>query len=229
MGKGCIFFSLGIEEMYACRIGGIAIGDEDKGLVGVGGANCFGHGDNGRKGVPGVGHMVGGDFEVFGRDKEEDVVVFSHDLEVGFIACAYAINRSLTGRIKAMAIKGGSSGIIQHRLVGDRDTEHRSKDGSGLSGAQGKGDVEGEDEAKDIGGVVDSSQVDSGLIRGGMGKLVGLVMILPVLIAELKLGASFCPKGLFLFIELCDVACSMRTPIIAALVDGKLFSEFPGK
>ena len=36
MGKGCIFFSLGIEEMYPGRIGGITIGDEDNGLVGVG-------------------------------------------------------------------------------------------------------------------------------------------------------------------------------------------------
>ena len=135
VGKGCIVFSLGIEEMYPCRIGGIAIGDEDKGLVGIGGANRFCHGDNGRKGVSGVGHMVGGDFQVLGRDEEEDVVVFSHDLDVGFIACAYAINRSLMGPIKAVTIKGGSGGIIQHRLVGDGDTEYGSKEGSGLSGA----------------------------------------------------------------------------------------------
>jgi hypothetical protein len=133
------------------------------------------------------------------------------------------------GHIKAMTIKGGGSGIIQHRLVGDGDTEYGSKDGSGLSGAQSKGDIEGEDEAEDIGCVVDSPQVDGRLLRASMGKLVGLVMIFPILIAELELGASFRPKGLFLLIELCDVACSMRTAIITALVDGNLFSEFPGK
>ena len=49
---------------------------------------------------------------------------------------------------------------------------------------------------------MDSGQVDGGLMRAGMGKLVGLVMIFPVLIAELELGASFRPKGLFLLIEL---------------------------
>jgi hypothetical protein len=76
---------------------------------------------------------------------------------------------------------------------------------------------------------VDFGQVDGGLMRAGMGKLVRLVMIFPILIAELELGASFAPKGLFLFIELCDVACSMRTPIIAALVDGNLSSVFPSK
>jgi hypothetical protein len=133
------------------------------------------------------------------------------------------------GHIKAMTIKGGSSGIIQHRLVGDGDTEYGSKDRSGLSGAQGKGDIEGEDKAEDIGCVVNSGQVDGRLLRAGMGKLVGLVMIFPILIAELELGASFRPKGFFLFIELCDVACSMKTPIIAALIDGNLFSKFPGK
>ena len=117
VGKGGAVFSLGIEEMYPGWIGGIAIGDEDNRLVGVGGANCFGHGDNGRKGVSVVGHMVGSDFQVLRRDKEEDIVVFSHDLDIGFIACVYAIDRPLIDLIKAMTIKGGSSGIIQHRLV----------------------------------------------------------------------------------------------------------------
>lgn len=92
MGKGCIFFSLGIQEMNPCRIRGIAIGDEDNRLVGIGGANRLCHGNNGREGLSGVRHMVGRDLQVLGTDKEEDVVVFSHDLEVGFITCAYLIN-----------------------------------------------------------------------------------------------------------------------------------------
>lgn len=229
MSKGCIFFSLSIEEMYPGRIRGIAIGDEDNGLVGVGSANRLCHGNNGREGVSGVCQMVGRDLQVLGGDKEEDVVVFSHDLEVGFITCTYFINRSLMGHIKAMTIKGGRSGIIQYCLVGDGDPEYGSKDRSGLSGAQGKGDIEGEDKAEDIGCVVDSGQVDGGLMGAGMGKLVGLVMIFPVLIAELELGASFVSKSLFFFIEFCDVACSMKTPIIAAFIDSNLFSEFPGK
>jgi hypothetical protein len=181
------------------------------------------------KGLSGVSHMVGGDLQALGSDKEEDIVVFSHDLDVGFITCAYRINRSLTGPVKAMTIKGGGSGIIQHRLVGEGDTEYRSKNGSGLPGAQGKGDIEGEDEAKDIGCVIDSRQVDGGVLRSGMGKLVGLVMIYPILIAELELGASFPHQRLFLLIELSDHAYSMRAPIIAALVDRKLFPLFPGK
>jgi hypothetical protein len=133
------------------------------------------------------------------------------------------------GHIKAMTIKGGSGGIIQHRLVGDGDTEYRSKDRRCLSGAQGKGDIKGKDEAEDIGCVVDSGQVDGRMLGPGMGKLAGLVMIFPILIADFELGASFGPKGLFLLIELCDLACSMSTPIIATLVDGNLFSLFPDK
>ena len=62
-----------------------------------------------------------------------------------------------------------------------------------------------------------------------MGKLVGLVMIFPILVAELELGASLLDQGLFLLIERCDRAGSMRTPIIAALVNSNLDPLFPGK
>jgi hypothetical protein len=54
-------------------------------------------------------------------------------------------------------------------------------------------------------------------------------MILPILIGELKLRASFRYKGLLLFIKLSDPSCPMRTMIIAALVKGDFFPLFPGK
>jgi hypothetical protein len=58
---------------------------------------------------------------------------------------------------------------------------------------------------------------------------MGLVMILPILIGEFKLGASFGYKRLLPLIKLTHPSCPMRTMIIAALVEGDLFSLFPGK
>ena len=95
--EGRIFGSLGVEEVDTCGIGGVSIGDEDKGLVWICGANGLFHGNNSGEGFAGVGQVVGGDFEVFGRDEEEDIVMFPQDLDVGFISCTEVINGSLTG------------------------------------------------------------------------------------------------------------------------------------
>jgi hypothetical protein len=54
-----------------------------------------------------------------------------------------------------MTIEGGRSGIVQHRLIGDRDGEHGPEDESSLSGTEGERDVKSQDEAKNIGSVMD--------------------------------------------------------------------------
>jgi len=74
---------------------------------------------------------------------------------------------------------------------------------------------------------VDSGQIDVGLFRLGMGQLMGLVMILPILVAEFKLGASFRYKRLLPVVKLPHLSCTVRTMIIAALVEGDLFPLFP--
>jgi hypothetical protein len=86
------------------------------------------------EGISGVCHMVGRDLETLGRDEEEHIVMFPHELDVGFIPCAYVINRSLTGEVKAMAIEGGCGCIIEYGLVGEVDTEYGSEDQGGLPG-----------------------------------------------------------------------------------------------
>jgi hypothetical protein len=78
--------------------------------------------------------MVGCDLETLGRDKEEHIVMFSHDLDVGLIPCAYFINRSLTGEVEGMAREGGCGGIVEYGLVGEGDTEYGSEDQGGLPG-----------------------------------------------------------------------------------------------
>jgi len=52
--------------------------------------------------------------------------------------------------IEAVAVESGRRGIVQHRLVGNPDTEDISQDGSGFTGRDGKGHVEGKDKAEHI-------------------------------------------------------------------------------
>jgi hypothetical protein len=218
-----------IEEVYPRRIGGIPIRDEDNRVFRIGGADRFLHGNDCRERLSGIRDMVCGDLETFGRDEEKDVVLFPHDLDVGFIACADGIDRPFVFQVDAVAIEGSGGGIVEHSLGGDSDIEYGPQDEGSLSGADGKGYVEGKDKAEDIGRVVDFDEIHTGSPRGGMDQFSWSVMIFPILVAELKLGTSFFRKGLFCIIECIHLPYPVETMVIAALVDGNLFSLFPGE
>ena len=96
-----------------------------------------------------------------------------------------------------MAIEGGGSRVVQYGLIGDRDGEHGPEDEGRLSRTQGEGDVKSQDKAKNMRSVVDGPQIDGRLFGLGEGKLMGLVVVLPVLVGELKLRTSFLGQCLF--------------------------------
>ena len=128
-----------------------------------------------------------------------------------------------------MAIGGGRSGVVQYGLIGDRDGEHGSEDESRLSRAQGERDVKSQDQAKNMRSVVDGPQIDGRLFGLREGNLMGLVVVLPVLVGELKLRTSFLGQCLFPLVQFIHVPYPMGTGIVAALVDGHFFSLFPGE
>jgi hypothetical protein len=65
--------------------------------------------------------------------------------------------------------------------------------------------------------------------RGGMLKFSGIVMILPVVVAEFKLRAEFITDKTFGRVELVESLGAMPAVIIAALIDGDLCTVFPFK
>ncbi len=82
-------WGVGIDEMDACRIRGIAVSDESDLLIGFCSADGLLHGYDSVLGVPGVCDVIGSDFEAFGRDKKEDVIMFAHDFDISFITGVY--------------------------------------------------------------------------------------------------------------------------------------------
>ena len=121
---GGVIISQFIEEVYSCGIGGVSIRNEDDCLFWVCSADRFFHGDDCREGFSGIRDVVCGDLETFGRDEEKGVVLFPHDLDIGFIACADVIDRSFVFQVKAVAIKGSGGGIVEDGLEGYRDIEY---------------------------------------------------------------------------------------------------------
>lgn len=173
--------------------------------------------------------VIGRNFEALGRDKEEDIIMLTLDFNVGFIAGAYGVDRAFMLQIEGMAVESGSGGVIEDGLIRDLDVKDRAENEGGFSGSNCKRDVKGKDKAEDIGSIVDFSKIDFGIIRLGMVKFVGLVMILPVLIAELKLRTAFLLKGTFSGIKLIESLNAVRTIIITAFIDGNFFALFPFK
>jgi len=134
-------------------------------LIRTCGADRLLHGDDCRQGLSVVRDMVCGDLETPGGDEEEDVVMFPHDLDVSFITGADVINGSFMFQVEAVAIEGSGRGIVQHRLEGHINIEHRPHNEGSFPGADGEGHVEGKDKAEDIGGVVDFDEVHTWLLR----------------------------------------------------------------
>src|SRR3989337_3600727 len=118
-----------------------------------------------------------------------------------------------------MAIEGGRSGVVQYGLIGDRDGEHGAEDEGGFSGTEGERDVKSQDKAKNMRSVVDGPQIDRRLVGLRKVQFVGLVVVLPVLVGELKLRTSFLGQCFFPLVEFIHVPYSMGAGIVAALVD----------
>lgn len=132
-----------IQEMDTSGIGGVAVGNKGNFLFFCGSAGRLVHSNNGRLCSPVIRHVVGGNFQVFGRDEEKDEMMLSQDLDVGFIACGDGVDRTFMSQVEPMAIERRGGGIVEHRLVGDVDPEDGLHNGSGFPGGDGEGDVEG--------------------------------------------------------------------------------------
>ena len=70
---------------------------------------------------------------------------------------------------------------------------------------------------------MDFGEIDLGEIRLGMIKLVGFIMILPVLVTEFELRAAFFLKQAFSGIKFIKRLCAMRTIVIRAFIDRDIF------
>jgi hypothetical protein len=128
-----------------------------------------------------------------------------------------------------MAIEGGCRRIVQYGLIGDRDSKHGPEDEGRLSCTESEGDIKSQDKANNIGSVVDGPQIDGRLLGLREVDLVGLVVVLPVLVGELKLRTPFLGQCFFPLVEFMDVPYPMGTGIVAAFVDGHFFSLLPGE
>lgn len=117
--------------------------------------------------------------------------MFPQDPDIRFITGLDRIDQAFMLEVEAVAIKRCGCGIVQDRLIRDLDVKDGLQNSRGFPGWNSEGDVKGKDQSEDIFGVVDFRKLDNWFFRSRVQKLLGFVMILPVLIAEFELRASF--------------------------------------
>jgi hypothetical protein len=155
--------------------------------------------------------------------------MFAHDLDIGFIAGANRVDGAFMFQIKAMAVEGSGGGVIQDSLIRDLDVKDISEDMSCFSGSDSVRDIEGEDKAENIRGIMDIREIDIRFVGSRVKEVAGFEMILSVLIAELKLRTELFPHKAFSRIKLIEGLNAMRAVIITAFIDSNLFTMFPLK
>ncbi len=128
----------------------VTVSDENNILTWLCGAHGLIHGSNSGLNTSVIGDVISSDCKVFRRNKEEDIMMFTHNFDIGFITCAYRIDVAFMLDIEAMAVESSSSGIIEDRLIRDVDIKYRPHDESSFSGATSKGYIESKNKAEDI-------------------------------------------------------------------------------
>ena len=82
LGRGAV----GVEEVHAGLISGVAIGDEAQGLIFRQSARGLAQGHGGGQGIALRGDVIGRDVMPVGIEKEESVLVSTGDADIGFVA-----------------------------------------------------------------------------------------------------------------------------------------------
>jgi len=76
-----------------CGIRWVTVSDKNNILTWLCSAYGLIHGSNSRLNTSVVGNVICGDFKAFRRNKEKDVMMLTHNLDIGFIAGAYRVDR----------------------------------------------------------------------------------------------------------------------------------------
>ena len=128
-----------------------------------------------------------------------------------------------------MAVVGGGFGVVQDGLVRDADIKDVLQDEGGLSGADGEGDVEGQDESQDILGVVNSSDVDERFERARMNKFCRLKQEFAVHVAEFELGRFYFLQDFLRWVKPVEGVKPVGAVVVAAFVHNDVQESFPAE
>ena len=119
LGSGAV----GVEEVHAGLISGVAIGDEAQGLILGQGARGLAQSHGGGQGIALRSDVIGRDVMPLGVEKEESVLVLAGDANIGFVAGSGVAEGGFVAEVEGVAVVSGGLGIVEDGLVAEGHAE----------------------------------------------------------------------------------------------------------
>lgn len=179
--------ALGIEKMKRIGISGVAVCDVGDDLLGADGARRLLHGNRGGQCAAGIGNVIGDDLTTRFGEKEKHKTVLATNFDVGFIAGEIVIQCTFVGEIEMMAVISRGFGIIEHGLMRDDDAKELAEHERRFARADGKRDIERENQANQMRRLMNAVQRDAGRTGRGVAEMFFSVMMFAILVMQFEL------------------------------------------
>ena len=225
LGRGAV----GVEEVHASLISGVAIGDEAQGLVFGESARGLAQSHGGGQGIALRGEVIGRDVMPVGIEKEESVWVLTGDADIGFVAGGGVAERGFVAKVEGVAVMSGGLGVVEDGRVAEGHPEDSLQDLGGLAGGEGKRDVEGQHQAQHLGRTVQTGEVEGGPMGSSWGELGRLKMVFAIRVAQLELRAAELLEQLLIPVQRLLLLEVVGTALARAFVDGAVGTLLPAE
>lgn len=110
--------------MNRILIGRVAVGDKEGFEIRVSSSDGFFDRDGSWSGITGGIEVIGGNFQFFGRNKEESEVVFTVDFDIGFVTSLDVVSSAFECGVKLVAMIGSHFTIIKYGLIRETDFKY---------------------------------------------------------------------------------------------------------
>src|SRR5580765_8562148 len=103
--------------------------------------------------------------------------MFASHTDISFIAGGRIPERGFMTEVEVVAVVGGGLGVVEDRLIAKGHVKDLAQDLSCFTGRERKRDMEGQDQAEQIGRAMNAGQVQERPFEGGGAELSRLEVI----------------------------------------------------
>ena len=171
--------------------------------------------------------MIGRDLVRFGIEEKEGVVMFAGHTDISFIAGGRIAERGFMTEVEVVAVVGGSLSVVEDRLITEGDVKDLAQDLGGFTSRECKRDMEGQDQAEQIGRAMNAGQVQERPFEGGGAELSRLEVILSILVAQLELGQTQLLQQPFVPVQGRFLLLVVGAAVVGTFIEGAVRTLFP--
>ena len=171
--------------------------------------------------------MIGRDLVRFRIEEKEGVVMFSGHADVSLIAGGRIPERGFMTEVEVVTVVGGGLGVVEDSLIAEGHVKDLAQDLGGFTSREGERDMEGQDQAEQIGRAMNAGQVEARPLDGRRFQLSRLEVILPILVAQLELGETEPLQQPFVPVQGGFLLEVVGAAVVGTFIEGAVRTLFP--